>query len=438
MTLPNDKQARKERPIARGVLDYFPDAVAAVANLSYVGNQQHNPGEEMHWAREKSSDHADCIVRHLMQRGQTDDDGVRHSTKVAWRALANLQLELEEAGQAPVTCPRCDNRSLYEEPNRATEICTSCGMDTGAEQQPTFNGLPVQYVESLDPSPYDPTYYLTHAYMEPVEVLPGFHAYTATASRLNQEAVLAELWRRLMEFQTTYVPMTQLPLDSEGEMYYTNEAGETSTNLADVEPQTRKLTDVEARYSVADLVGQGCCRDVAHEIVAGITLPTVDESAQFLPDRQTDDPRVVAVPTVYVAGPMRGYAHYNFPAFDQARDRLTAAGMVVISPADIDRAAGIVADNIHDDPEDREFGPAQCREFANRDFHALHFLQAENGDAIAMLPGWEASTGAAAEFFLARWLGLRVLDAQTGEPLQVFDIGALSTKAIQFLQGQID
>lgn len=96
MSLPTDKQARKERPIARGVLDYFPDAIAAVANVSYIGNKQHNGDAPMHWAREKSNDHADCIVRHLMERGMVDDDGLLHSAKLAWRALALLQLEIEE------------------------------------------------------------------------------------------------------------------------------------------------------------------------------------------------------------------------------------------------------------------------------------------------------------------------------------------------------
>lgn len=93
--LPTDPQARKEMPITSGVLDYFPDALAAVANVSFVGNQQHNPGEPMHWAREKSSDHADCIGRHLLERGTMDDDGLTHSAKLAWRALALLQLEIE-------------------------------------------------------------------------------------------------------------------------------------------------------------------------------------------------------------------------------------------------------------------------------------------------------------------------------------------------------
>jgi len=93
--LPADKQARKETPIYSGLLMYFPRACAAVAHLSYAANEQHNPGEPMHWAREKSSDHPDCLMRHLIDAGTIDDDGQRHTAKVAWRALAMLELELE-------------------------------------------------------------------------------------------------------------------------------------------------------------------------------------------------------------------------------------------------------------------------------------------------------------------------------------------------------
>lgn len=91
----NKHQERKNKPLARGCLDYFPDALLAVAELSRVANEQHNPGQPMHWARGKSMDHADCIMRHLIDRGTLDDDGQKHSTKVAWRALAMLQLEIE-------------------------------------------------------------------------------------------------------------------------------------------------------------------------------------------------------------------------------------------------------------------------------------------------------------------------------------------------------
>lgn len=87
---------RKEMPLCSGVLDYFPLALAEVAKASKAGNDQHNPGQPLFWDRNKSTDHADCLLRHLVERGTTDTDGVRHSAKVAWRALANLQLEMEE------------------------------------------------------------------------------------------------------------------------------------------------------------------------------------------------------------------------------------------------------------------------------------------------------------------------------------------------------
>jgi hypothetical protein len=93
--LSTDKSLRKSQPMARGLLDYFPRALAAVSNVSFVANEQHNPGEPMHWAKEKSTDHADCIVRHMVDRGSVDDDGLRHSAKLAWRALALLETELE-------------------------------------------------------------------------------------------------------------------------------------------------------------------------------------------------------------------------------------------------------------------------------------------------------------------------------------------------------
>jgi hypothetical protein len=95
MTLPKDANERKALPICTGVLDYFPDALAEVAHCSKVGNDQHNPGEPLHWAKEKSIDEADALVRHLLERGKVDSDGVRHSAKVAWRALALLQRELD-------------------------------------------------------------------------------------------------------------------------------------------------------------------------------------------------------------------------------------------------------------------------------------------------------------------------------------------------------
>ena len=97
MTLPTDAKERKNVPIATGCIDYFPAALAAVAELSRIGNEQHNPGTPLHWDRSKSGDESDALMRHFLERGTVDTDGVRHSTKVAWRALALLQKELEHA-----------------------------------------------------------------------------------------------------------------------------------------------------------------------------------------------------------------------------------------------------------------------------------------------------------------------------------------------------
>jgi hypothetical protein len=94
-TFPEDAPGRKRRPVASGVMDYFPDALVAIAEVSWAGNEQHNPGQELHWARGKSTDEADALIRHFLQRGQLDSDGLRHSAKMVWRALALLQKEIE-------------------------------------------------------------------------------------------------------------------------------------------------------------------------------------------------------------------------------------------------------------------------------------------------------------------------------------------------------
>jgi hypothetical protein len=88
---------RKNAPMASGLLDYFPDALEAVARLSKQGNDKHNAGEPLHWSREKSTDHADCIMRHMKDRGHWDDDNdCLHDVAVAWRALAQAQLAIEK------------------------------------------------------------------------------------------------------------------------------------------------------------------------------------------------------------------------------------------------------------------------------------------------------------------------------------------------------
>jgi len=90
-----DKQKRKQLPIYSGVLKYFPDALAEVSKVSRAGNEQHHPDKPLHWDRSKSTDELDALTRHLLEAGKLDTDGIRHSAKIAWRALAHLQKEIE-------------------------------------------------------------------------------------------------------------------------------------------------------------------------------------------------------------------------------------------------------------------------------------------------------------------------------------------------------
>ena len=93
--LPTGAKERKQIPLYSGLVKYFPDALVEVAKVSFAGNEQHNPGQPLHWAREKSTDQEDTLMRHLFESGSIDVDGQRHSAKLAWRALAVLQLEIE-------------------------------------------------------------------------------------------------------------------------------------------------------------------------------------------------------------------------------------------------------------------------------------------------------------------------------------------------------
>ena len=75
MSLPADAKDRKNVPLATGVLDYFPGALAAVAEVSRIGNDQHNPGKPLFWDRSKSTDEADALMRHFLERRHTELDG---------------------------------------------------------------------------------------------------------------------------------------------------------------------------------------------------------------------------------------------------------------------------------------------------------------------------------------------------------------------------
>ena len=128
-TLPDDAAGRKAIPIASGLLNYFPDALIAVAGLSFIANEQHNPGQHLHWDRSKSTDHDDCLMRHFMARGTVDTDKVRHRTKVAWRALAALQEEIERDYLAPAQGIPAESAYLASFSPSGSRIATSAEIE---------------------------------------------------------------------------------------------------------------------------------------------------------------------------------------------------------------------------------------------------------------------------------------------------------------------
>lgn len=117
---------------------------------------------------------------------------------------------------------------------------------------------------------------------------------------------------------------------------------------------------------------------------------------------------------VYISGPMRGFPYYNHPAFNAAATRFRNMGFEVFNPAEMDREAGFDVSKL---PEDHDWSSTDgfdLRDALCRDCSAVC-----KSTHIAMLKGWEKSTGACIEYDLAVALGLKVLD-EFGFPLVTF------------------
>lgn len=107
-----------------------------------------------------------------------------------------------------------------------------------------------------------------------------------------------------------------------------------------------------------------------------------------------EDDFTPAIPSIYVAGPMRGYDQYNFPAFFRAERDLIMKGWDVLNPAAMDVAEGF----------DGSTEPTE--EFISVAIHRDVQTILHRADAIALLPGWRNSVGATAEAWLGHWTGI--------------------------------
>lgn len=94
--IPEDDAERACYPIGTYLTEYCPNALLALSKHSYEANEKHNPGEEIHWARDKSIGSINRIFRHLFEfawhygRGEKDKSRY-HLTAAAWRTNELLE-----------------------------------------------------------------------------------------------------------------------------------------------------------------------------------------------------------------------------------------------------------------------------------------------------------------------------------------------------------
>lgn len=116
---------------------------------------------------------------------------------------------------------------------------------------------------------------------------------------------------------------------------------------------------------------------------------------------------------VYIAGPMEGHDHYNFPAFDAAKEHVNSLGHIGVCPSSIDRAVwGFDGTFVHTNL------PGMTR----KTVLGIDFQIIPTCDAIYLLKGWERSGGAIAEYAYAKTLGLKIFFE---EGALIADVGAL-------------
>lgn len=117
---------------------------------------------------------------------------------------------------------------------------------------------------------------------------------------------------------------------------------------------------------------------------------------------------IVVSKKIYVAGPMRGYPEFNFPAFHAASKKLRAEDHMVFSPAEKD-------EEVYGKDFSKQFKTGSLEDASNLGFSLRRALGddlawiCKEADAVYLLKGWEKSKGALAEKATAEALGLEVM-----------------------------
>lgn len=97
---------------------------------------------------------------------------------------------------------------------------------------------------------------------------------------------------------------------------------------------------------------------------------------------------------LYIAGPMSGHTHWNFPAFYQAEAELESLGYETVNPARVDEDLGLVKVDRH---EGRILGVLLDHSFTWKGAIERDLEIIDECDGIYLLNGWEDSLGARIE-----------------------------------------
>lgn len=119
--------------------------------------------------------------------------------------------------------------------------------------------------------------------------------------------------------------------------------------------------------------------------------------------------------TAYLAGPMTGIEHANFPAFDATAARLRAAGWTIYSPAEHDRDTGLTGDEIVTRGE-------------GAPLFAWDFQRIIEASVVIFLPGWERSTGSHWEMAVAYATGKPCFEYHGAGDLRKIELPAVVTQ----------
>ena len=99
---------------------------------------------------------------------------------------------------------------------------------------------------------------------------------------------------------------------------------------------------------------------------------------------------------IYIAGPMTGYPNFNYPTFNAVANYFRSHDFEVFNPAATELSQKLDGEV--------KISNEQYRACLKEDLSWI----CESATDIAMIPGWENSKGATAEWSLAKALGLNI------------------------------